>query len=105
MQWVNISAISVSSKWQFSQVLDPSVEWVRIRHYLSSEPPIFTRGLFAQADNFLNFYDKRRIYPQSENDTFKIVAPPMFTSRRIAIRKTSREYTSLTWTAYIDIYV
>ncbi|MBD2571351.1 hypothetical protein [Anabaena lutea] len=104
MGWVNISAIPISKKWQFSELLDPSVEWVRIRHSLS-EPSTFTYGQFAQVDNFLNFYDKRRIYPQSENEIFKIVAPPMFSSRRIGIRKTSKEYSSLTWTAYIDIYV
>jgi hypothetical protein len=105
MGWVNISAIPVSKKWQFSEPLDESVEWLRIRHQMSSEPSTFTYGQIAQVDNFSDFYDTRRIYPKLENDVFKIVVPPMFESTRIGIRRTSKEYTKLTWIAYIDIYV
>lgn len=102
MGWVNIAAIPIKPEWQFTTSINSTVEWVRLRHSIND--PSFVYGHLAQVDEMRDFYDLKRIYPY-EPRIYKIISPPFFTSRRLAVRMQQPKYTQLLWMVQIDIWV
>lgn len=102
MGWVNIAAIPNKKEWQFTTTIDVSVEWVRLRHTIND--PSLVYGHIAQVDGMTDFYGVRRIYPYDAG-VYRIIPPPMFASRRLAVRMTKPQYTQLLWMVKVDIYI
>jgi hypothetical protein len=105
MGWVNIATIPISEQWQYTALIDASVEWIRIRHTLNSDPLFINYGYITQADNFKDFADFRRIYPTENNTVIEFKKPPSFNSRRIAIKKRNGVKSNFFWLVNVDVWV
>lgn len=105
MGWVSVATIPISDKWQFTSLIDSSVEWIRVRHTLNSEPLFINYGYIAQADNHQDFANFRRIYPGKQNIVLQMTKPPSFTSRRLCVRKRRGVKSQFFWLVNIDVWV
>ncbi len=105
MGWVNVGAIPISDEWQFTSLIDNSVEWIRVRHTLNSAPVFINYGYIAQVDNYRDFTSFRRIYPRSNNTVLRMPSPPSFTSRRLCFKKRRGVMSQFFWLVNIDVWV
>ncbi|WP_414550506.1 hypothetical protein [Anabaena sp. CCY 0017] len=105
MGWVNVAAIPISDDWQFTYLIDSSVEWIRVRNILNSDPLFINYGYIAQVDNYQDFADFSRIYPVENNTVLEMKKPLPFSSRRFGVRKRAGVKSQFFWIVEIDVWV
>ncbi|WP_206757918.1 hypothetical protein, partial [Anabaena cylindrica] len=97
-------AIPISDKWQFTSSIDESVEWIRVRHTLNSDPLFINYGYITQVDSYQDFANFQRIYPTENNTVLEMKPPPSFTNRRIGVKKINRVKSQFLWIVNIDAW-